>query len=53
MQDLRLNPKRYTTVKLKIFGKNKTPRYTSPLDDPAYRMHLDSLERTFGKGMKN
>ena len=26
-QDLRLNPKRYTTVKLKLIGKNKTPGF--------------------------
>ena len=46
-QDLRLNPKRYNTVKLKIFGKNKTGDYTLPTDDPAYRMLLDSLDRDF------
>lgn len=46
-QDLRLNPKRYTTVKLKVFGKNKTPGYTNPLDDPAYQLVQDSLERDY------
>ena len=47
MQDLRLNPKRYNTVKLKVFGKNKTPDYISPIDDPAYQMLLDSMERDY------
>ncbi len=45
LQDLRLNPKRYTTVKLKVFGKNKTKGYATPLDDPIYTMQADSLER--------
>lgn len=45
LQDLRLNPKRYTTVKLKVFGKNKTPGYTTPFQDPIYTMQVDSLER--------
>lgn len=52
MQDLRLNPKRYTTVKLKLFGKNKTKGYQNPLEDPAYRMLIDSLEREYSKKMK-
>jgi phospholipid/cholesterol/gamma-HCH transport system substrate-binding protein len=47
LQDLRLNPKRYNTVKLKVFGKNKTPDYMNPLDDPAYQLLLDSLERDY------
>ncbi|HNL38076.1 MAG TPA: hypothetical protein PKH43_03055, partial [Saprospiraceae bacterium] len=46
-QDLRLNPKRYTTVKLKVFGKNKTKGYVNPLDDPAYQLVQDSLERDY------
>lgn len=46
-QDLRLNPKRYTTVKLKVFGKNKTKAYANPLDDPAYQLVQDSLERDY------
>lgn len=44
LQDLRLNPKRYNTVKLKIFGKNKTKDYQNPIEDPAYQMLIDSLE---------
>jgi phospholipid/cholesterol/gamma-HCH transport system substrate-binding protein len=46
-QDLRLNPKRYNTVKLKLFGKNKTPNYANPLEDPAYQLLIDSLERDY------
>lgn len=45
LQDLRLNPKRYTTVKLKVFGKNKTKDYATPFNDPIYTMQADSLER--------
>ncbi len=43
MQDFRLNPKRYTTIKPKIFGRNRTPEYKSPLEDPAYQALFDSL----------
>ena len=50
-QDLRLNPKRYTTVKLKVFGKNKTKDYLNPADDPAYQLLLDSLERDYSRKM--
>jgi phospholipid/cholesterol/gamma-HCH transport system substrate-binding protein len=57
MQDLRINPKRYNTVKFKVFGKNKTPDYINPLKDPAYEMLIDSLERDFiqkqREGLKN
>ncbi len=53
LQDLRLNPKRYNTVKLKIFGKNKTPDYANPLEDPAYQLLIDSLEREYSKRAKN
>jgi phospholipid/cholesterol/gamma-HCH transport system substrate-binding protein len=53
MQDLRLNPKRYTTVKLKVFGKNKQPKYINPLEDPAYQRLIDSLEREYSKKIKN
>lgn len=53
MQDLRLNPKRYTTVKLKVFGKNKTKDYENPLDDPAYQLLIDSLERAHSRKLKN
>lgn len=52
LQDLRLNPKRYNTVKLKIFGKNKTKDYEIPLDDPAYQMLVDSLERDYSQRVK-
>lgn len=45
IQDLRLNPKRYTTVKVKWFGKNKTKGYATPFNDPIYTMQADSLER--------
>ena len=53
MQDLRLNPKRYNTVKLKVFGKNKQPEYQNPLDDPAYQMLIDSLERDYSDKVRN
>ncbi|MDX2136070.1 MAG: MlaD family protein [Saprospiraceae bacterium] len=53
MQDLRLNPKRYTTVKVKVFGKNKTPEYDVPFDDPAYYLLVDSLERAYSEKVKN
>ncbi|MEZ4918365.1 MAG: MlaD family protein [Saprospiraceae bacterium] len=52
LQDLRLNPKRYNTVKLKVFGKNKTGDYQNPLDDPAYLLLIDSLEREYSKRVK-
>lgn len=47
LQDLRLHPKRYNTVKLKIFGKNKQPDYVNPIEDPAYQRLIDSLERAY------
>jgi phospholipid/cholesterol/gamma-HCH transport system substrate-binding protein len=49
LQDLRLNPKRYNTIKVKVFGKNNTSGYANPLDDPAYQSVVDSLERSFQK----
>ncbi|MBX2892808.1 MAG: MCE family protein [Saprospiraceae bacterium] len=52
IQDLRLNPKRYTTVKLKVFGKNKTKGYETPFNDPIYTMEADSLERLFSKRLR-
>ena len=52
IQDLRLNPKRYTTVKLKVFGKNKTKGYQTPVDDPIYTMQADSLERLLGQRLR-
>ncbi len=53
IQDLRLNPKRYTTVKVKVFGKNKTKGYATPFDDPIYTMEADSLERLLGKRLRD
>lgn len=52
VQDLRLNPKRYNTVKVKVFGKNKTPDYNNPLEDPAYQLLIDSLERDYSRKVK-
>ncbi|MBK9337434.1 MAG: MCE family protein [Lewinellaceae bacterium] len=52
LQDVRLNPKRYNTVKVKVFGKNKTGNYATPLEDPAYQLLLDSLERDYSKKVK-
>ncbi|MEI6409824.1 MAG: MlaD family protein [Bacteroidota bacterium] len=53
LQDLRLNPKRYTTVKLKVFGKNKTGNYNNPIEDPAYQLLVDSLEDAYSKRIKH
>jgi phospholipid/cholesterol/gamma-HCH transport system substrate-binding protein len=52
LQDLRMHPERYNTVKLKLFGKKRT-RYANPLDDPAYELLVDSLERAYSKKVKN
>lgn len=52
LQDLRLNPKRYNTVKVKVFGKNKTKDYNVPIEDPAYQMLIDSLERDYRQRLK-
>jgi hypothetical protein len=49
MQDIRLNPRRYNTVKLKIFGGNKVKDYKVPAEDPAYRLMMDSLEREYSR----
>lgn len=49
MQDLRLNPQRYTTLKVKLFGKTKVQPYYSPQTDPAYQMLIDSLERDYSR----
>jgi len=46
LQDLRLHPSRYNTVRVKLLGKNKQP-YESPLNDPAYHILIDSLERDY------
>jgi phospholipid/cholesterol/gamma-HCH transport system substrate-binding protein len=53
LQDLRIHPERYTNVKLKIFGKNKPDQYTNPLNDPAYQLLVDSLERDYLQKTKN
>ncbi len=52
MQDLRLNPQRYTTVKVKLFGKPKLQPYATPEMDPAYRMLIDSLERDYSRRVR-
>ncbi|MFN0212909.1 MAG: MlaD family protein [Saprospiraceae bacterium] len=52
LQDLRLHPSRYNTVRLKLFGKNKS-KYVNPIDDPAYQLLIDSLERDYSKKLKN
>ncbi len=44
-QDFRLHPERYTSLKVKIFGKPKVNRYDYPNDDPAYQLFVDSLRR--------
>ncbi len=52
LQDIRLHPDRYNTVKVKLFGKNKK-KYTNPIEDPAYQLMIDSLERDYSKRIKN
>ena len=52
LQDIRLQPQRYNTVRLKLFGKNKS-KYANPLDDPAYQLLIDSMERDYSKKLKN
>lgn len=49
LQDLRLNPRRYNSVKLRIFGGRKVKEYTLPTEDPAYFMLLDSIERAYSR----
>ncbi|MBC7777096.1 MAG: MCE family protein [Phycisphaerae bacterium] len=51
LQDLRMHPSRYNTVKLKLFGKNKS-QYVNPIEDPAYQILVDSLERDYSKKLK-
>jgi phospholipid/cholesterol/gamma-HCH transport system substrate-binding protein len=51
LQDVRLNPRRYNSVKIKLFGGNKVKEYKVPMDDPAYRMMLDSIEREYSRRM--
>jgi phospholipid/cholesterol/gamma-HCH transport system substrate-binding protein len=53
LQDIRMHPERYTRVKVKLFGKNKPPKYANPLDDAAYQMLVDSMEREYSKKLKN
>jgi phospholipid/cholesterol/gamma-HCH transport system substrate-binding protein len=52
LQDLRLHPTRYNTVKVKLFGKKKS-KYVNPTEDPAYKILVDSLERDYSKKVKN
>ncbi len=52
LQDLRMHPQRYNTVRLKLFGKNKS-KYVNPIDDPAYQILIDSLERDYSKKLKD
>ncbi len=52
LQDLRMHPSRYNTVRLKLFGKNKS-KYVNPIDDPAYQLLIDSLEQDYSKKIKN
>jgi phospholipid/cholesterol/gamma-HCH transport system substrate-binding protein len=52
LQDLRMHPSRYNTVRVKLFGKNKT-KYSNPVDDPAYQLLVDSLEREYSKKLKD
>lgn len=47
LQDIRLHPERYTSFKVRLFGKNKKAQYVNPLDDAAYQMLIDSLERDY------
>lgn len=53
LQDLRVHPERYTRVKVKLFGKNKPPKYANPIDDAAYQILVDSLEREYSKKLKD
>ncbi|MFM8371889.1 MAG: MlaD family protein, partial [Bacteroidota bacterium] len=47
LQDLRMHPERYTNVRVKLLGKNKPSKYANPVDDPAYQILVDSLERDY------
>ena len=53
LQDVRMHPERYTSVKVKLFGKNKPKKYANPLTDPAYQLLVDSLERDYNQKVKN
>ena len=52
LQDIRIHPERYTSVKVKLFGKNKPRKYANPLTDPAYQLLIDSLERDYQTKVK-
>lgn len=52
LQDFRMHPERYTSVKVKLFGKNKPKKYANPMEDPAYQMLVDSLEREYSRKAK-
>lgn len=52
LQDIRIHPERYTSVKVKLFGKNKPRKYANPLTDPAYQLLIDSLERDYQMKVK-
>lgn len=52
LQDIRMHPSRYNTVRVKLFGKNKST-YENPVEDPAYHLLVDSLEREYSKKLKN
>lgn len=49
LQDLRMHPERYTNVRVKLLGKNKPSSYANPIDDPAYQILVDSLEKEYSK----
>lgn len=53
LQDFRIHPERYTSVKVKLFGKNKPRKYANPMEDPAYQLLIDSLERDYSQKVKN
>ncbi|MEZ4895069.1 MAG: hypothetical protein R2778_18895 [Saprospiraceae bacterium] len=47
-QDLRMHPERYTSVKVKLFGKNKPKKYANPLEDPF--IQTEDLGRVYEDG---
>lgn len=53
LQDFRIHPERYTSVKVKLFGKHKPKKYANPLSDPAYQLLIDSLERNYEQKVRN
>jgi phospholipid/cholesterol/gamma-HCH transport system substrate-binding protein len=52
LQDLRLHPERYTDFKVKLFGKRKKQPFVNPIEDEAYQMLIDSLERDYSRRIK-